>query len=159
MVRDEQHSGTGPAADLRQVVQEAEPAVRRNQALGVWVGQGDPGIFHAPGEVEVSAQRMSAQVGSGEPAPGALERDRTLGDGVGERASITPSGLSVAQSQAPVPVSFADASTGATQVKGRQAGREKPFRDHDADGPHCATVMRQTPRRTMSVTGPGIARM
>jgi hypothetical protein len=30
---------------------------------------------------------MSAQVGSGEPAPGALERDRTLGDGVGERAA------------------------------------------------------------------------
>jgi GNAT superfamily N-acetyltransferase len=34
MVRDEQHSGTGPAADLRQVVQEAEPAIRRKPGVG-----------------------------------------------------------------------------------------------------------------------------
>lgn len=79
---------TKPAGELRVEVTEAVYAeVVHPQAFGVGAGPGDPGIFHAPGKVKVSAQRVLAQAGSGEAAPGALERDRALGDGVSERAA------------------------------------------------------------------------
>lgn len=79
---------TKPAGEVLVEVAEAVYAeVVHPQAFGVGAGPGDPGIFYAPGKVKVSAQRLLTQAGSGEAAPGALERDRALGDGVSERAA------------------------------------------------------------------------
>jgi hypothetical protein len=55
------------------------------QPPGVRAGPGDPGIVHAPVQVQVSAQRAVTRPGAGEAAASTLQGNRALGHRIGER--------------------------------------------------------------------------
>src|ERR1700722_725830 len=77
-----------PASELLVQLAEAVDAELMNiQALGIRARSGDSLILDPARQVEVSPQRAQSEDGSGEAPPRALERDRTFGNGIGERAA------------------------------------------------------------------------
>src|SRR6266498_2938280 len=62
-----------------------DPEVVHEQAFGVGHRTQDPRVIDQPLQIQIPDQPTRGGPGTGEPPPAALERDRGLGHGVGER--------------------------------------------------------------------------